>query len=99
MKPRSSLSETLHVLCENVYFQPPESYKLKYPCIIYEFNGVEKRPADNGTYTMYGVYSMLYITRDPDSETKLQLAALPMCSMNTTYERDNLYHYSYRIYH
>ena len=99
MKPRQTLSETLHSLCEHVYFQPPTGYMLKYPCIVYEFTGVEKRKADNIGYTLYGAYSLLYITRDPDDDVKIALAGLPMCSMSTTYERDNLYHYSYKIYH
>ena len=72
---------------------------LRYPCIVYEFTGVEKRNADNLGYNMHGVYSLTYITRNPDDETKIALASLPMCSMNQTYEKDNLYHYSYKIYH
>lgn len=98
-KSRAILSQKLHELCENVYFQPPTGYKLKYPCIIYEFNGIERRPADNLGYVVYGAYSILYITRDPDDEIKMAIAELPMCSMGSVYERDNLYHYSYRIYH
>lgn len=98
MKSREILSTKLHELCEHVYFQPPTGFMLLYPCIIYEFKGIEKRPADNIGYTMYGVYDMTYITRDPDDETKILIAELPMCSMNRTYESDNLYHYSYKIY-
>lgn len=98
-KPRRILSESLHELCDNVYFQPPTGYKLKYPCIIYEFNGLERRPADNRGYITYGLYSIQYITRDPDDDVKLQIAELPMCSMDRTFDSDNLYHYQYRIYH
>ena len=99
MKPREKLSEKLHVLCDNVYFQPPTGYRLIYPCIVYEFNRLEKRHADNGGYIIYGVYSILYITRDPDDETIIRIAELPMCSMDRSYDSDNLYHYSYTIYH
>lgn len=99
MKPREKLSEKLHVLCDNVYFQPPTGYKLNYPCIVYEFNRLEKRHADNGGYIIYGVYSILYITRDPDDETIIRIVELPMCSMDRSYDSDNLYHYSYTIYH
>ena len=99
MKPRTTLSEALHALCENVYFQPPTGYRLIYPCIIYEFTGIEKRRADNRCYTTYGVYSMTYITRDPDDETKLAIAELPMCNMVRSFDSDNLYHYAYKIYH
>lgn len=98
-KPRSILSEALHNLCENVYFQPPTGYMLQYPCIVYEFTGVEKINADNLGYITYGVYSLIYITRDPDDETKIDMAMLPRCSMTNTYESDNLYHYAYKIYH
>ena len=99
VKPRQLLSDALHSLCENVYFQPPTGYQLKYPCIIYEFKGIEKRNADNLGYMVYGIYDILYITRDPDDDTKISIAMLPMCRMGTTYEKDNLYHYSYKIYH
>ena len=99
MKPRRLLSEKLHELCPNVYFQPSANTLLKYPCILYEFSGVEKFRADNHGYVLHGKYSMQYITRDPDDEVKVLLTQLPMCSMNTTFEKDNLYHYSYTIYH
>lgn len=99
MKSRALLSEKLHELCPNVYYQPPANTSLKYPCILYEFNGVDKFKADNLGYVLHGKYSMQYITRDPDDEVKVLLTQLPMCSMNTTFEKDNLYHYSYTIYH
>lgn len=99
MRPRKTLSDKLHALCQNVYFQPPTGYKLKYPCIVYEFTGVEKIHADNLGYILCGKYSMTYITRDPDDDVKIQLVELPMCSMGQTFENDNLYHYSYTIYH
>lgn len=90
----------MHGLCgENVYFQPPTGYMLKYPCLVYEFTGVEKRHADNIGYSLYGEYDLTYITRDPDDPVKLEIAALPMCSMGRAYEKDNLYHFSYKIYH
>ena len=98
MKSRQILSDKLHALCEHVYFQPPTGFMLLYPCIIYEFTGIERRPADNIGYTTYGVYNMTYITRDPDDETKLLIAELPMCSMTRAYDSDNLYHYAYKIY-
>jgi len=98
-KQRKILSDALHAMCDNVYFQPPTGYMLKYPCILYEFSGLERRPADNLGYITYGIYTITYITRNPDDDVKFQIAELPMCHMERTYESDNLYHYSYRIYH
>ena len=34
----------------NVYFQPPESITLKYPCIIYGRVGIDAVHADNKLY-------------------------------------------------
>lgn len=99
MKSRESLSAKLHDLCQNVYFQPPTGYMLRYPCIVYEFDGIKKIRADNRSYITYGEYSIKYITRDPNDETKILISDLPMCEMNRSYTSDNLYHYVYKIYH
>ena len=34
----------------NVYFQPPENLKIKYPAIIYSLNNINLRFADNMPY-------------------------------------------------
>ena len=46
------LQETLETILgsENVYFQPPESYKIEYPCIIYERANIKAIKADNIGY-------------------------------------------------
>ena len=33
---------------KNVYFQPPESVKMKYPAIVYALDDIENVHADNG---------------------------------------------------
>ena len=71
-KPRSKLSEILHEICDEVHFQPPTGFKLKYPCIIYELERMNVRRADNAAYTLYDEYLITYITRDPDDSTKLK---------------------------
>lgn len=97
-KPRSSLSEKLHEICDNVHFQPPTGYKLTYPCIVYELERMTVRRADNGTYTTYGEYLITYITRDPDDETKFEFVGIPMCSSERFFINDNLYHYPFKLY-
>lgn len=97
-RPRTGLSELLHEFCSNVYFQPPSSKKLTYPCIIYTFDGLNTRHADNRSYTNFDEYSVTYITRDPDDVTKYLLADLPLCELNRSYTSDNLYHYAYRLF-
>lgn len=98
MRPRMDLDKTFRSLCPNVYFQTPESMKLKYPCIIYTMNTIKTQKADNRSYTMNVAYSVRYVTRDPDDPVIFQIAELPYCSMGNHYVKDNLHHYPYTIY-
>lgn len=41
------LQREFQALCKNVYFQPPESVKLLYPCIVYKRSAGDTRFADN----------------------------------------------------
>lgn len=97
-KPRSELSEVLHGLCDNVYFQPPTGAKIEYPCIVYELERTNVRYADNAPYALYDEYSIKYITRDPDDRTRDQIIMLPLCSSERVYPNDNLYHHPFTIY-
>ena len=91
------LCETLG--SENVYFQPPESLRMNYPCIVYSLTGHFNRPADNLVYHRRRQYELLFITRDPDSEMIEKIADLPYCSLGRPYSADNLHHYPYTIYY
>ena len=97
-KPRSILSEKLHELCKNVYFQPPTGARITYPCIIYDLERTDVRFADNAPYALYDEYSLKYITRDPDDSVRSQILMLPYCNSERMYISDNLYHYPYRLY-
>ena len=97
-KPRSQLSDILHQFCDNVYYQPPSGYKIKYPCIIYDLDRPDIRYADNALYALYDQYFIKYITRDPDDDTRNQIIRLKLCSAEKPYMADNLYHYPFRLY-
>lgn len=97
-RSRSELSDILHRLCQNVYFQPPTGTKLVYPCIIYKLDGINIRFADNNPYRLMDEYEVKYITRDADDMTVHDIALLPLCSLGRSYTADNLYHYSYKLY-
>ena len=51
-----------------VYFQPPSSVKLVYPCIVYALDGVDANHADNKPYMSAKRYKVTIIDKDPDSE-------------------------------
>lgn len=84
-------------LCEilgsrNVYFQPPESIKMKYPCIRYERSGINTEYADNKAYRKLKQYTITVIDRDPDSELIDRVLELPFSSFSRHYVADNLNH-------
>ena len=76
----------------NVYFQPPESLKLKYPCIVYERSDIRKDHADNNAYHTYKQYTVTVIDEDPDSELPDKLIELQFCKFNRHFVSDNLNH-------
>lgn len=63
MKTRADLSKELHALIDNVYFQPPESVKLKYPCIIYSLERPDVDYADDDLYSQFNHYNLILITQ------------------------------------
>lgn len=52
---------------DHVYFSPPESLKLKYPCIVYHRTGGHTRKADNNLYLFGFEYTVTIIDKDADS--------------------------------
>ena len=44
--------ELIDLGLENVYFQPPENVKLKFPALVYKFTKFETEHADNTPYAM-----------------------------------------------
>lgn len=94
-------SELRSILGSNyVYFQPPESVKLHYPCIVYELNNKQSIPADNKKYLLNNRYSVILIEYDPDSELcDILLKHFEMCSFDRKYTSDNLYHTSITLFY
>lgn len=83
----------------NVYFQPPESLKLKYPAIIYGLSDVPKLDADNDIYSYNKEYQIIVVDEDPDSEIAEKFYALPRCRFDRQFASDNLNHFVFNYYH
>lgn len=95
---RLDLSRIFHEICPNVYFQPPESVKLKYPCIIYERRSGDTSFADDVPYQFTWSYTITVIDPDPDSEIPDKVAMLPMCRVDRCFTSDNLNHTTFVLY-
>ena len=85
---------------DHVYFQPPESKKLTYPCVVYNRTNGDIMYADGMAYTFTYRYQITYIDRDPDSDFPVRLIQrLPMCIYDRHFTADNLNHEVFDIYY
>ena len=85
---------------KRVYYQPPESKKLRYPCIKYSKDGVNTKYANNSAYINTNKYEGVVIDPNPDSEIPNEiLAQFPMCSLGRSYTVDNLNHFTFTLYY
>lgn len=93
----SLLKELLET--ENVYFQPPASIKMVYPCLVYARNSGDGRFANDALYVNKTRYEVTVIDKDPDSPLVDKLANLPMCIFNRHFTADNLNHDTFYLYY
>lgn len=84
----------------NVYFQPPESVKLKYPCIIYTRKRPDTIRANNKIYRNVPRYQVTFITKDPEDKRSGEiLYHFLWISENDEGVTDNLYHHYFDLYY
>ena len=84
----------------NVYFQPPASVMMTYPCIRYSRSGMDQDYADNKTYKYTNRYELIIIDSDPDSEIPFKiLGHFQMCRLDRSYAADNLNHTVLTLYY
>lgn len=77
----------------NVYFQPPESVRMQYPCIIYSINKISTMFANDKIFASYPEYAVTVVDTDPDSTIAERLMRhFPYCRFDRRYAADNLYH-------
>ncbi len=100
MAPRLELQELLVSLLgsSHVYFQPPATMHMQYPCIIYERDSVNTRYADNKPYKNKKRYQVTVVDPNPDSDIPDKIAALPLSSFDRFYAADNLNHDVYNLF-
>lgn len=83
---------------ENVYFQPPPTIKMEYPCIVYRRDFGDTIFANDKPYRFKKRYQIILIDRNPDSEVVDKLASLPLCLFDRFYTADNLNHDVFKIF-
>lgn len=84
----------------NVYFETPESVKMKYDAIRYSLGGKDIKRADNKLYRSTNQYDGVVITKSPNTTISDKiLSHFEMCSFGRPYVADNLHHYPFTIYY
>ena len=100
MAQRSALQSLLVTILgnTNVYFQPPPSLAMKYPCIVYKLDDLSTTYADNRPYNHMKRYQITHIDVDPDSTIPDFIRDLPFCSFDRAYPANNVNHQIFNIY-
>lgn len=99
-RPREELQFLFEQLLgsRNVYFQPPESFKMDYPCIVYERSGIRPDRANNKLYLQHKRYTVTVIDEDPESELPDKLSGLEYCNFDRHFTSDHLNHDVFTLY-
>jgi hypothetical protein len=100
MAPRLELQAILtDILGTNhVYFQPPPSIQMTYPCIVYNRDYELFNYADDKPYKTRRRYQVTVIDRNPDSEILEKISELPLCVYDRFFTADNLNHDVYKLF-
>lgn len=101
MGRRLNLHEELCLLLgtRNVYFNPPESVRMKYDAIRYTRKSIENRHANDSVYHQRDCYEVTAIYQDPDSNLPREISKLPLCRFDRHYVADNLCHDVFTLYY
>ncbi len=98
-RSRVELHEILCGICDNVYYQTPETTKMVYPCIRYSRSRIQNRRANNEVYGQVCAYEVIVIDKNPDSQIVAAVSVLPYCRHDRHYVSDNLNHDVFTLYY
>ena len=113
MSRRNELHEKLieFLGSDNVYFNPPTGFKLKFPCIVYNRTKLDVRHANNNAYLLFQPYQVTYISKsvddgepwyDEDSSDatyRKLVRFFPYCSHERYFVNEGLSHDVYTIFY
>lgn len=95
---RLNLDAVLRSIVPHVYFQPPPTQSIDYPCVIYTTDDAPIRHADNILYGVTFKYALVLIDKNPDTEYIKPLLELPYCTFRKGFIANNLNHFQMYIY-
>ena len=102
MNRRLELHAKLEALIESshVYFQPPASVHLVYPCVVYTIGDGDVKRANDSIYQYVNSYTLTFIYKKPNIDIiEKVLKEFQMCRFDTAYCSENLNHYVFTVYY
>lgn len=99
MDDRMKLQDELQSIMGDsmVCYQPPESVKLSYPCVVYMLDNVVAYHADDRAYRRTNRYSVTLMTKNPVPDELEQLLDLQGASFDRHFVSDNIHHFALNI--
>lgn len=83
-----------------VHYQPPQNLQLKYPCVIYEMDGLQNQFADNLPYAQMVRYSVTVMDKTPDSVLWTALLhKFQYVTLENVMNVDGIYHWNFTLYY
>lgn len=101
MKTRLEVQDMLEKILgsSNVYFQAPPNTGMKYPCIVYRFDGFNRDNADNQPYILTGRWEIHHMYKSIKNDIKeTMLFAAPYVTFDRRIVTDGVYNDYYTIY-
>lgn len=81
-----------------VYYNPPETLKMEFPCIRITDTSLSHKKANNNKYIRIRGYSAIYFTRVCDDPVIWELDKLPYIDWGSSYRgSNNLYCYPFTV--
>lgn len=100
-KKRAELQTKLEEILgsNHVYFDPPESVKMQYPCIVYERDAGDINFANNNPYRFEVRYNITAISKKADNPILGTLAlSLPKIRYDRHFVSSGLHHDVFTVY-
>ena len=100
MASRLDLHAELLTFLPNVYYQPPSTIQMTYPCIVYNKTKKMRHFANDVIYLSQQEYQIMVIDKNPDSVVADNIEKhFPSCGINQYYTVDNLNHTTLNLYY
>jgi hypothetical protein len=98
MGRRLDLHAILVAITPHVYFQPPASLEIQYPCIVYQMDNARTEFAGNMPYMYKKRYQITVMDQDPDSIIPDTVAGLQSALFDRHFTANNLHHSVFTLY-